>query len=569
MITDWIVASSDVAQASVLSSHLGVPPAIATVLLRNGVSEPAAAKAFLTAALSAMPDPATLKDATRAADRLIAARLGGERVTIYGDYDVDGVTSTALLRTFFADELGFEVGVYIPHRLREGYGLNTDAIRRLAESGTRLLVTVDNGSSAIEEITLAQALGVDVIIIDHHQVSSPEPPAFAHLNPHRPGCTYSDKGLAAVGVAFVLLVELRRRLRATGAFSGRPEPRLERYLDFVALGTVADVAPLQGVNRAFVREGLETIRRTPRIGLAALLKRARITDINARDLGYKLGPRVNAAGRLDDATRGLTLLTTRDPSEAEKLAGLIEAQNDERRDLEVQMTERAHELCAAQDAELQACHILVDESFHPGVVGIVAARVVERTGRPTFCLAREGDLLKGSGRSVPGFDLKRALDACAHLLLRYGGHPAAAGVSLHRRELAAFVEAFDAVAATHERVLDEGPKVADLEVELIHLDARFLNEFERLGPFGHGSPSPLISISGLRGRARLFGEGHLRVEVAGTDVPIEVLCFGGAAHLAAFETDVDVLVTLERDRFRGRDKAVLRLMGLRPASRRP
>ncbi len=554
-----------------LAKALSVPPFIAQILVNRGLADAETAHRHLRVDLRDMPAPGTLRDCERAARRLLAAIDAGERIAVYGDYDVDGVTSTALLQLFFRHELGVEIGVYIPHRMREGYGLNCDAISRLAAEGTQVLVTVDNGSSAVKEVAHAVSLGLDVIVIDHHQVSDPAPAPYAHLNPHRPDCDFPEKVLAAVGVAFFLLVELRRVMRLEGRFTGRPEPRPDRYLDLVALGTVADVAPLTGVNRAIVRHGVELMRRAPREGIRGLMATARVEPdaVTARDLGYKLGPRVNAAGRLGDATCGLELLCTTDPVEAGRLAAIVESKNDERREIEHEATRGVFALIEAS-ADLQAApaFVLANADWHPGVVGIIAARLVDRFQRPTILLARDGDHWKGSARSAGGIDLKAALDLCATHLVRYGGHAAAAGLTLHHERLGAFTEAFQAIVKSEMPPVVEAGRLADACAPLSALDLAAVEHLERLGPFGAANPVPTLFVGGVHVVPRRFGETHLRLELPAADLPREAVGWGLGEHFDACRAGpVDLLCTPELDTYRGRRRIVLRLLDLRPAIR--
>ena len=564
----WRASAPDHALASHLSAHLGVPLFVSQILIQRGFVTSDTARRHLTADLRDMPSPSTLLDCERAAVRLLRAIDRRERIVVYGDYDVDGVTSTALLQLFFRHELGVEVGAYIPHRMREGYGLNLQAISRLAAEGAQLLLTVDNGSAAIEEIAHAQALGMDTIIIDHHQVSEPEPAAYAHLNPHRRACGFPEKVLAAVGVAFYLTIELRRVMREAGRFGNGPQPRPDRYLDLVALGTVADVAPLTGVNRALVRAGLELMKRSPRLGLRALMEAARIDPgtVTSRDLGYKLGPRINAAGRMDDATRGLRLLTTDDPAEAIALAAAMERQNDERRVVEHAITASAIERVERMGADAPPGLVLADETWHPGVVGIVAARMVDRFQRPTVMLAWDGTHYKGSARSLRGFHLKEALDACGAHLVRWGGHAAAAGVTLTRENVEPFTRAFaEVVAERWGRPAVNGPTI-DALATLAELDSGAVAHLERLGPFGEQNPAPVLLVQGVHGRSKRVGETHLKLDLSPADVPREALGWGMADALPHCSGAVDLLCTPEVESFRGRRRLVLRLRDLRPAA---
>jgi len=458
---------------------------------------------------------------------------------------------------------------YIPHRLREGYGLNLAAIDHLADTGTQVLVTVDNGSAAVEEVTHAQARGVDVIVVDHHQVSDPEPPAFAHLNPHRSTCGFPDRDLAAVGVAFLVLVQIRRKLREAAFFDG-PLPRPDHYLDLVALGTVADVAPLRGLNRAIVRYGVERIRSGPRTGVQALMNVSRCTaeSLTARDLGFRLGPRINAAGRLDDATRGLRLLIGEDRTLVRDLADQVEVQNQKRRQIQERMIEEALAMVHEDDALANApALVLAGEDWHPGVVGIVASRVVETFHRPAILLARDGNIYKGSARSTGDVNIKAALDGCAHLLMRYGGHVAAAGMTLRVDALEAFRTAL-AIEVERVRGPDPGPPPfeIDAEVDLRHLRWADVEALQQLGPFGQGNPAPKILSRGVLGKGRLLKGEHLKIFTRAGDGPCEALAWNMGACVSWCEGPVDLVYSPIIETWRGRQRMVLKVSDIRPSA---
>ncbi|MCA9538225.1 MAG: single-stranded-DNA-specific exonuclease RecJ [Myxococcales bacterium] len=565
----WRIAEADQAAVSRLRQTLDVPELVARLLHLRGLDDPQEAQRHLRASLGDMPEPGQLADIDRAAERLVRALRDGEKITVYGDYDVDGVTSSAVLWLFFRDVLGVEVDVYIPHRLREGYGLNRAAIERLVEGGTRVLVTVDNGSSAVAEVEHAQALGADVIIIDHHQVSDPEPSAYAHLNPHRKNSGYPDRGLAAVGVVFLLLVQVRRHLRASPGYRG-PDPRPDLYLDLVALGTVADVAPLVGVNRAIVRYGLRVMGARPRTGVAALMEVARCTPdgISARDLGFRLGPRINAAGRLDDAARGLQLLIGDDPAHARALAQAVEGQNRERQTIQARMVDEAIARVEAELADSDApAVVLAGEDWYPGVVGIVASRVVERFHRPAILLARDGDLLKGSARSTGDVDIKAALDACAEHLLRYGGHVAAAGMTLRVEKFEAFRDALcDAVGRLRHGPPGPPALEADAEIALDKLSLADVEALEAVGPFGHANPSPSLISRAVRGQPRPLRGGHLKIMLDAADGPCEALAWNREHEAPMWRGPVDLFYSPRIEQWRGRRRLVLRVLDMRPAA---
>ena len=537
-------------------------------LRTRGLSEASDINAWLNYSLRDMSDPALLPDITHAAERILDGVGRGEKITVYGDYDVDGVTSSALLHLALQWMFGFELDVYIPHRLKEGYGLNSDAIKKIADAGTSLVITVDNGSSAQAEIDVANALGLDVIIVDHHQVSDPEPAAYAHLNPHRKGCEYPHKGLAAVGVAFMLLIELRR-VAANSEIVTLNNRRIDQFMDLVALGTVADVAPLTDINRALVTYGLGQIRRGPRLGIDALCRVSGVDShaINEGDLGFKLGPRVNAAGRLENAADGYNLLISEDPLFAELMANRIDKQNAERRTIqkriEAEALSQAESVMAESSPEILILH---GDDWHPGVVGIVASRVMEEYQLPVFCLALDGNIWKGSGRSVPGIHLKNLLSHCDAHLLRYGGHVAAAGVTLAKDALMAFKSAAQAHLHLVKTGHDEVSRFVDADVELTPHELTF-ERFERLseaGPFGHENPLPKFLLRRIRARTKLMKGHHLKLySMEHTEDYVEAIGWNLGHAESLFDDYVDLIFTARIESWRGRRRITLNLIDIR------
>jgi single-stranded-DNA-specific exonuclease len=470
-----------------------------------------------------MPDPSIFQDMNRAAERLAAAVMERESVTIFGDYDVDGATSAALLIRLLRD-LGLEAGAYIPDRLMEGYGPSGEALVALAKQGSSLVVTVDCGAQAFSALEAARDAGLDVIVVDHHKCTAALPPALALVNPNR--LDESDEGaahghLAAVGVAFLLGAALIRVLRARGWFSARPEPRLIDLLDLVALGTVADVAAIRGLNRAFVAQGLKAMARRGNIGLNALLAASRLERApQCSDLGFALGPRINAGGRVGRSDLGVRLLTTEDPDEAAAIAGELDRLNAERRAIEATVQEEAEQLLAGQAGRVVA--IVSQSGWHPGVIGIVAGRLKEKTSAPAIVIAiDENGIGKGSGRSITGVDLGAAVLAAKDhgLLVAGGGHAMAAGLTIEQSQLAAFGDFLD------ERLRDDVKRAGstrslliDLLVAPAGLTPELVSQMEEAGPFGNGWPAPRIALGPVRiVKADVVGNDHVRAIVGGED----------------------------------------------------
>lgn len=470
-----------------------------------------------------MPDPSCFADMDIAAARLAEAVLNQEPVAVYGDYDVDGATSAALLIRVLG-ALGLTARAYIPDRLLEGYGPSAEALVRLKTEGASLVVTVDCGAQAFEALDAAEAAGLDVIVVDHHKCSPELPAALALVNPNRldesaEGASHGH--LAAVGVAFLLAAALVRELRAMDFFADRPEPDLIGLLDLVALGTVADVAQLKGLNRAFVAQGLKVMARRQNVGLVALADVARLTKApGAHELGFALGPRINAGGRVGQADLGVRLLTTEDPDEARVIAAELDRLNEERRAIEAAVTEQAIELCGG--TANAAVAIVAAQGWHPGVIGIVAGRIKEKLGRPAIVIALdEAGVGKGSGRSIFGVDLGGAIIAAreAGLLVAGGGHAMAAGLTVAPGGVAALTEWLcerlgGAVTAA------QGSRALSLDALLAPggVNADFAEAIEAGGPYGHGWSQPRIAAGPVRLlRADVVGTGHVRLLAAGED----------------------------------------------------
>jgi len=558
----------DGGSAASLAEALRLHPLAARVLAARGLADPELATRFLAASLADLPDPFTMKGMDRAVARIVRALEAGERIACYGDYDVDGVTSTALLAGMLR-AAGADLVTYTPHRLVEGYGLNVEAVRRLAAQGVRLLVTLDCGITSVEEVRAAAALGVDTIVVDHHTVPVELPAAEAILNPHQPGCAYPSKELAAVGVTFALAMALRRRLREIGRFGAeRPEPNLKEALDLVALGTVADVVPLVGANRILVRWGLEVLAASRRPGVRALKRVAGIaegTPVSAGQVGFRLGPRINAAGRLDDAGRGVRLLLSDDPAAARALAEELDRENQARQEIERRIVDEAT-LDARGHVEAGARGlVLAREGWHAGVVGIVASRIVERFHRPAVLVALEGEGGKGSGRSVERFHLYDALAACSAELVRFGGHRHAAGLTVERARLARFREAFQAHAAARLAPEDLVPRTRiEGWIDEREVTERAAEDLAKLGPFGAGHPEPVFALRGTAGRPRTVGAGGAHLKLA-LGRGLDAIGFGLGERLPAEGSTVEAAFTLGFDEWDGTRRLQLRLKDVRAA----
>ena len=495
---------------------------VAQLLLARGCPRDAIEEHRAPTIRGFMPDPSIFRDMDAAAARLADAVERNEPVTIFGDYDVDGATSAALLVRLLRD-LGLVAGTYIPDRLMEGYGPSGEALLGIGEGGTKLVVTVDCGAQAFEALALAQAAGIDVIVVDHHKCTVALPIAFAVVNPNRldEGDGAAHGHLAAVGVAFLLGAALVRLLRARGWFASRAEPRLMELLDIVALGTVADVASLRGLNRAFVAQGIKIMAGRRNIGLAALIEASRLDRApTCTDLGFALGPRINAGGRVGKSDLGVRLLTTEDPEEARTIAAELDRLNEDRRAIERGVQEEAEAVAATQGN--RAVAVVAGGGWHPGVIGIVAGRLKEKLGRPVIVIALDKDGVgKGSGRSIGGVDLGAAVLAAKDmgLLVAGGGHAMAAGLTVASGGVDALADYLDSrLAADVATARDDRALLLDAVVAPGGVTPSLVEALEAGGPYGAGWPAPRIAAGAVRIiKADVVGQGHVRAIVAGRD----------------------------------------------------
>jgi single-stranded-DNA-specific exonuclease len=567
-------------RALAIAQRHEIPELLARILAGRNV-EADAVDAFLDPTIKrTMPDPNVLTAMPEAATRIADAVVRCESIAIFGDYDVDGATSAAVLARFLR-HCGVEPIIHIPDRLFEGYGPNVEAVRALAARGATLLVAVDCGTTSIEPLSEAKTLGMDVVVIDHHQADETLPPATAIVNPNRRDDLSGLGYLAAVGLVFMTVVAVNRELRARGFWSeARPEPDLLTFLDDVALGTVADVVPLIGLNRAFVAKGLLVLRRREQAGHVSLMDVARLSGPpEAWHLGFLLGPRINAGGRIGRADLGVRLLLETDPIEAAKIAAELDRLNRERQAIEQETLAQAEaEAMAALGIEEKgAVVITAAEGWHPGVVGLVAARLKEKFGRPAFAIALEpGGIGTGSGRSIAGVDIGRAVRRAVAegLLVKGGGHAMAAGVTLRKGALAqlrAFLEAaLSADVATARRasglMIDGAVSAAGANLDLVAM-------IERAGPFGSGNPEPVIALPAHSVTyAEEVGQAHMRVRLKSADgAAVNAIAFRaagqklGTALLQNRGRQVHAAGSFAIDRYQGEERVQFRLTDIAPA----
>jgi single-stranded-DNA-specific exonuclease len=557
----WIFPTIDPRERSTLASLLSISPIMASVLLSRGIASKAEAQQWLSVD-EALYDPLLLPDIEPAIDRLHRAVIAGESICFYGDYDVDGMAATSLYVIFFR-RLGANARWYVPHRIHEGYGLHEAALKRLASEGVTLLVTSDCGTTAHREVTEAARAGLDVIITDHHQGEAAMPPALAILNPHRPDSHYPFKGLCSAGLAFKVVQAYSRKYAPQSA-----DP--ESLLDLVALATIADVVPLQAENRSFVRTGLARMSQTARCGIQALKQAAGIDGgCTSGTVAFRLAPRLNAAGRLAHADLGVRLLTTECEAEAFEIAQRLEALNTERQGIEERTSTEAAAFVGG--AELPPAIVVSSRGWHLGVVGIVAARLVERYHRPAIVIAmNDAGVGKGSARSVPGVDLYQALARCADSLQGFGGHPSAAGLTVLESRLTEFINRFNEIVAAWTRDHPVAPLLhVDAEVKLMEVRPQVIRELDRLHPHGAGNPEPLLASREMFVLdAKVIGEGHLKVVVRQQgSIPFEAIGFRMSAlvteHRLALNRPIDLAFTPELNRWNGLDRMQLRIADIR------
>ncbi len=562
----WVLpVPADEAAVDRLCRELRLPPVLCRVLVRRGYGESAAAREFLRPHAGQIHAPDGLAGMGDAVERLRRAREARETVLVHGDYDVDGICSTALFVRALR-MMGVAAVPFVPHRLDDGYDLSDAGIAAAAKAGATLILTGDCGIVAHGAVERARKAGIDVIVTDHHTPGDTLPGAVAVVNPNRHDCGYPDKGLAGVGVAFKLCCAL-------AAETGFPQERLHAFLDLVAVATIADIAPLRGENRALVRLGLQVLPRTPNPGMRALLRVTGLEgrDVTASQVGYVIAPRINAVGRMGAAMDGVRLLLTDDPAEAAEIAERLEGENRHRQMVDAQtLKEALGALEATFDPDRDRGVVLASPGWHPGVVGIVASRVVERIHRPTVLIAlAQGEDGKGSARSVPGFHLYEAMRACSDHLVRYGGHKAAAGCSIREDRVDGFRAAFDAHARGALREEHLVPEVRiDAEVTIAEADADLVRLLRHAAPFGAGNATPVFAARGVFVSApRTVGQGHLKATLSAGGRTLEAIGFGMAERAADVVpgAPLDVAFKLEENVWNGRVSLQARLVDLRPA----
>ncbi len=552
--------------SSKLAREAGVSPLQAQLLINRGITDPSQADSFLHLRLANMADPMLLKGMADALDMILEAVENRKKITIYGDYDADGLTATALLFNFFSS-LDIPVSSYIPNRLTEGYGLNRGAIETIAGNGTALIITVDCGTSNQEEIALARNLNMKVVVTDHHQVPKHFQPDCPYVNPHQPDCLFPFKDLAGVGVAFFLAVAIRAVLREKGWFGTRPEPDLKEYLDLVALGTVADRVPLLDQNRMLVNNGMEAMAGSRWAGIRAIKDVADIrgSEITAEHLAFRLAPRLNAPGRVGDPDIGIQILTSHEPIVANNLALKVNAANTRRQSVEQNIIDEIEDMIKAADGIGERKTLFFGtEDWHKGVLGIVASRLVAKYYRPSLVFNTRDGVVVGSGRSIDGFNLYRALSQLSHLFERFGGHAHAAGFTLKADKLQTFEKELEDLA--REMLSDEDlvPTIdVDSEIPLQDITPEMVRQIRSLSPFGEGNPEPIFLARSLEVlESRVVGKRHLKLRVSQRGKPIEAIGFELADKHSLEGKTIDMVFTPELNQWQGYENIQLKVIDL-------
>lgn len=556
MKKNWSFDAVELSFLNAIIKKFGLKRTIANVILKRGFHDLDEVDDFLHPALDKLPNPNLLKDLKKGAERIAKAIFEREKIAIYGDYDADGVTSTALLLLFLKD-IGIESDFYIPDRLKEGYGLNKEAIDYLKSKGVDLVITVDCGINGNDAVEYGKKIGIDFIITDHHVPGEKLPDAEAVINPKRKDCDFPFKELAGVGVAFYLLIELRKTLREWGFFRKAPEPNLKQYLDLVAIGTIADLVPLLGPNRIFVKYGLSEINRTRKKGLIALREELLIDTLDVKSISFRIAPRINASGRVSSPVEALKLLLTSNEEKAKLLVKQLHKNNSQRQKFEENVLSEAIELIEKEPEKLSYC--LFSPDWHLGVLGIVAGKLVDKYKKPCFVLTRlEDGLIKGSGRSIEGFPLDEAMVNMRNLLVEYGGHKLACGVTLLEKNLEKFSEGLERIA---KKILSNNQFCQiyniDSYLEVEEIDNVFFEQLDMLEPFGMGNPEPIFLMDNVEViNFRYVGskENHLKLFLKKNNLSFSAIGFYLGNDGISVNSKLDLIGVPKKTEYNGQKK---------------
>lgn len=557
----WILKEFDKARVVEISKNFNISPLTAIILYNRGIREDEQIRDFLARDLSGMHDPFLMKDMDKAVERILLAKKNNEKITIYGDYDVDGITSIAILYKYLKN-MGLEVGFYVPDRMVEGYGVNRDALDKIKADGTAVIITVDTGITAIEEAAYAKSIGIDFIITDHHECKESIPDVYAAIDPKRKDCEYPFKSLAGVGVVFKLIQALD---------SSEPiENLMDEYADLMCLGTVADISPLIDENRVIVTEGLKRFKTTKNIGLKALIDvSTNGKAITTSTIGYTIAPRINASGRLGCASTSVELFLTEDEEEAAKLADSLCHENTLRQQTEQKMFKEALEYIE-QHPEIKDDDILVipHENWHHGIVGIVSSKITEKYYKPSILFAVDGDSAKGSGRSIAGFNLFGALENCSGLLEKFGGHELAAGLTIKSENIEAFRKKINEYSKGRIEDMTLVPTISlDAQIKVPYITIDTVHDINKLQPFGVNNPTPSFSVRNIKiHRISVMSEGkHLRMTLYKDGKYLDTVGFGMGDYYSMFKEGdyIDVAFALDINDYKGFQNVQLILKDMR------
>ena len=558
---NFLDKNMDTGVRDALSTLFGISPLLSTIMLNRGLSDAADAKLFLDKSLLSIHSPMLLKGMNEACERIKQAQINHEKITVYGDYDVDGVTSTTLL-VLYLRQIGLETDYYIPERHGEGYGVHKSAIEQIAQTGTKLVITVDTGITAVSEVEYAKTLGIDVIVTDHHSCKEELPAACAVINPKQAGCTYPFKELAGVGVAFKLISAL--------AGEEKTKELINEFGDLVALGTVADVVSLMDENRAFVSYGIQKMQKRPLVGMKKVMDVARISqkDITAQSISFMIAPRINAAGRMGRAVDAVRLLLEEDPETAYRYAADLDDLNRERQREEAEIVATAEALIETGEYDDDEVLVLAHKNWHHGIIGIVASKIADKYNKPTILISLDEEIGKGSGRSVGTFNLFEALSDCAETLVKFGGHALAAGLTIAKDQIEPFRRKINDYANRHITEIPTIPVIpVDCAVSGRDFTIRTVLELDRLEPFGMDNRPPMLSL--LRSRItsiRQMSNGkHIRLSILHDGYNVDVVGFskGYLADELSVGDEIDVLGVMDLNVYNGATKVQMRLTDLR------
>ena len=562
----WVIHQDlDEEDVEALAEELGIPLVLSRILLKRGIDSFEKAQTYFRPTLEQLHDPFLMKDMDIAVERLHQALEKGENILVYGDYDVDGVSGCTLLYLVLSRMVGSKASYYIPDRISEGYGLSKEAVQECADKGVSLIVTVDCGVTAVEEIRFARDLGLEVIVCDHHEPGDELPPAVAVLDPKRPDCPYPFKELAGVGVGFKFMQGLYSRL-------GLEQSELDEYLDIVAIGSCADIVPLVDENRILVRHGLDHINFNPRFGVRALIESSGLgkKEITASLIVFVLAPRINAVGRMGDARRGVQLLAAESLQKAREMAKELEKENRNRRNVDETTFKEALDIVESKlDPENDYAFVLYKRDWHPGVIGIVASRIVERYYRPTIMISVVDGVGKGSARSISNFNIYEAIKESSQYLTTFGGHKYAAGLTIPEENIPGFIETFKEIARRELTEEDLIPKMrVDCEVELKEFDERLMRLLKLMGPFGPLNLRPVFVSRNLNvvGEPTIVGNNHLKLSVEQNGVVMSAIGFNlgdRLDHLQSNNRVVDCAYVIEENYWNGRKELQLRLKDIK------